>query len=671
MLKVCLVEAVVVYGLGFLALAPLLGCRLKTLLLAPLGSYGLLAALGTVYGLLSVPGNPVTMVFVPAALLGVLLAARCARGSEDTRPSLRRPEGRDLAPWIIAALYGACGLVVTWRVLFAPMAGAYDLIQGYDGVYHVNLVHAMAASGDLSSVSQGIYRAAGEGTVLQGAPSFYPAAWHVVATLAMELVGTDVVAATNGSILFVCGLVLPLSTLVFFERLYGRRPRLLAMGCLVPVMFAAFPVSCVVGGTWYPVVLSMALLPAAVAVAMAFVDDLTGAETATDGTPRADSRFLAGRGTGLGTLSVLLAIVFVTLALSQTSAVFALGVFGVSYACFSLFQAARRREAAVVAACAVVLWAVCYKLPFLQSLVHYQWDAFASPEQAMANLLLLSPSAADVAQPLLGAAVALGLVVCLAERRFRWLVAPYAIFAAGYVATASSEGLLKHLLSGFWYTEPLRMGALVVVASMAVVPVFLDRAWSVLVGRREFGRVARWASSLALAGLFSAMVLAPAVAVYGAGDHVGAFGYWEDRVARATVQNLDRVLPADERAFAARVKAEVGDAVVLNVPDDGSCLLYGLDDLDVLWKRDSDAHPELREHLDRYAADPEVQRAVAETGAHYVLQLDQGNLDGAGMYHTYRHDNWAGIDAVGPTTPGFTEVLSEGDMRLYRIEALD
>ena len=491
MLKVCLVEAVVVYGLGFLALAPLLGCRLKTLLLAPLGSYGLLAALGTVYGLLSVPGNPVTMVFVPAALLGVLLAARCARGLEDTRPSLRRPEGRDLAPWIIAALYGACGLVVTWRVLFAPMAGAYDLIQGYDGVYHVNLVHAMAASGDLSSVSQGIYRAAGEGTVLQGAPSFYPAAWHVVATLAMELVGTDVVAATNGSILFVCGLVLPLSTLVFFERLYGRRPRLLAMGCLVPVMFAAFPVSCVVGGTWYPVVLSMALLPAAVAVAMAFVDDLTGAETATDGTRRADSRFLAGRGTGLGTLSVLLAIAFVTLALSQTSAVFALGVFGVSYACFSLFQAARRREAAVVAACAVVLWAVCYKLPFLQSLVHYQWDAFASPEQAMANLLLLSPSAADVAQPLLGAAVALGLVVCLAERRFRWLVAPYAIFAAGYVATASSEGLLQHLLSGFWYTEPLRMGALVVVASMAVVPVFLDRAWSVLVGRREFGCVAR------------------------------------------------------------------------------------------------------------------------------------------------------------------------------------
>ena len=34
---------------------------------------------------------------------------------------------------------------------------------------------------------------------------------------------------------------------------------------------------------------------------------------------------------------------------------------------------------------------------------------------------------------------------------------------------------------------------------------------------------------------------------------------------------------------------------------------------------------------------------------------------------SYYPDQWTGIDAINDQTPGFEVVLSEGDMRLYRI----
>ena len=35
----------------------------------------------------------------------------------------------------------------------------------------------------------------------------------------------------------------------------------------------------------------------------------------------------------------------------------------------------------------------------------------------------------------------------------------------------------------------------------------------------------------------------------------------------------------------------------------------------------------------------------------------------------YEPDKWAGVAAVGDDTPGLEVVLSEGDMRLYRVTA--
>ena len=78
----------------------------------------------------------------------------------------------------------------------------------------------------------------------------------------------------------------------------------------------------------------------------------------------------------------------------------------------------------------------------------------------------------------------------------------------------------------------------------------------------------------------------------------------------------------------------------------------------------------IRTKLANYETDADVQKAVEDTGAKYVLQLDQGVAYEEGVWLPQYSDPepWKGIDDIRDDTPGFKVVLSEGDMRLYEIE---
>ena len=65
-----------------------------------------------------------------------------------------------------------------------------------------------------------------------------------------------------------------------------------------------------------------------------------------------------------------------------------------------------------------------------------------------------------------------------------------------------------------------------------------------------------------------------------------------------------------------------------------------------------------------------VWNAVRESGVQYVLLLDCGSGEGRTVSKLrYEDADWEGIETINDETPGFTPVLSEGDMRLYRIDA--
>ena len=76
----------------------------------------------------------------------------------------------------------------------------------------------------------------------------------------------------------------------------------------------------------------------------------------------------------------------------------------------------------------------------------------------------------------------------------------------------------------------------------------------------------------------------------------------------------------------------------------------------------------LRTKLCDYTASDEVREAVEKTGARYVMLLDEKSYDDRTVVKLrYKEEDWVGIESITQDTPGFTLVLSEGDMRLYRI----
>ncbi|MBF4808198.1 MAG: hypothetical protein HXK26_05835 [Lancefieldella rimae] len=74
----------------------------------------------------------------------------------------------------------------------------------------------------------------------------------------------------------------------------------------------------------------------------------------------------------------------------------------------------------------------------------------------------------------------------------------------------------------------------------------------------------------------------------------------------------------------------------------------------------------IRTKLNQISNDQEVQKAVKDIGAHYVILLDTDNPALLGD----QKEVFPGLQ-ITDNTPGFEVVLAEGPYRLYRITAID
>ena len=134
------------------------------------------------------------------------------------------------------------------------------------------------------------------------------------------------------------------------------------------------------------------------------------------------------------------------------------------------------------------------------------------------------------------------------------------------------------------------------------------------------------------------------------------------------------VLDREEVAFIQEAAATIGpDQAVINLPYDGSIIAYGLVGLKSYYLERygyEGAHETLessliRAELSEISARADVLEAVQDTGCRYVLLLKRDK----DIVYNFDPSLWRGISGIDDTTPGFTSVLSEGDMRLYRIDA--
>ena len=128
---------------------------------------------------------------------------------------------------------------------------------------------------------------------------------------------------------------------------------------------------------------------------------------------------------------------------------------------------------------------------------------------------------------------------------------------------------------------------------------------------------------------------------------------------------------ASEDEFVKKALQIVGNDLVVNNPYDGSLVLNSLYGMNIFYraKVETEELPQsviIRTKLNEVATNPEVQQAVRETGARYVLLLDLENPALLGDQSYF----FSGLQ-ITDKDPGFEVVLREGPYRLYRITAVE
>lgn len=666
-------------GLG-MPLVASVGCAPFLALLA----YGALAMGLELVGIPASWGS----LFAPVVGLSVAITGgawlwrrRCGhRGRAGAGVALGHPQPK--VDWAAVALYLVVGMALGCAVFLGSLGSPDASVQEYDNVHHLGSIRGFLETGRWSSLSVSLYPTEADGAFAPWpSASFYPSAWHCLAAMMAEAAKAEVAVALNASLFLLSFVVFPLSMLMLLRMLFPSRPLVALLGSCCVLVLPSFPWAFLTFGPLYPNLASYAAMPAVAACFLgAFAPDV----------PR------------LGRIAwaALFALGLASLALLQPNAVFSVGVLLLPFCIMRSAQAerflrvpdrwrpwARVALGVAFAAVALGLWTALYMAPFMQGVVTHAWGSFTGLFQALANVALLAFPRSP-ALPLSAALVALGAAWTLWHRRYLWLSASYLVVCLMYVVCARVDGPLRFFLTGFWYTDVYRITAMAAVFAVPLLALGLYSA------ARGLGRLMEAASRLTggsgpsgrwpplVAGAaFLALACFPSFNVTGYGQVTTATGEVTGLLRRAYVEPTSQSYDEGEQAFVEEAMALLPEgAVVANDPNDGSAFAYGLDGLNVMYRYlsgyggsgESSASRAIRERLDDVGTDEEVREALRQTGVRYVLLLDQGP-DQASQPHlwTYRPEQWPGLNGIDDGTPGFEKVLSRGDMRLYRVTALD
>ena len=136
-------------------------------------------------------------------------------------------------------------------------------------------------------------------------------------------------------------------------------------------------------------------------------------------------------------------------------------------------------------------------------------------------------------------------------------------------------------------------------------------------------------------------------------------------------------LDNDELCFIKEVERIIpSNSLIINQPFDGSMYAFGKTGINLYYRDNTQYNTStdetsdsrtIRRGLKEISSNSEVQSAVKNTGASYVLLL-KPDFKEIGMYYSnYIADEWTGIDDITDRTPGFSLILERDGMKLYKI----
>ena len=654
----------VVFGPGLVIGAAL---RLRGLVLAaaaPGISVGYLSGLAVVFPMIGVRwglAQVAIAVFVAAVVafvLGRFLTATPV-------PATSRASRLVLAGGIVV------GSILLATRLLTYIGVPWAISQTNDAVFHLNALRWIAETGSASSLTLG---------GVLGPSTFYPGAWHAIASLVVVTPDALPVAVNMVALVIAAG-IWPLGIALLTRVVTGDSAAAGLAAALAAAMLA-FPQLMFAWGVLYPYALSVALVPATVAVTILAVRPEGWSPRFDSGAARprsASDTLLVERAAGESKrrdprvgLTLTAAAGVVGIALAQPASLLVWGILSLIWLTGEILPRLRTARAATGSSRRAMLmlaglagaWLVL-ALVWLQFAVFagaVLWDPYLSVLGAVRDVALNSQGALPAA-PGISILLCAGLVVAVRAPGLRWFAIAWALFSVLYiVSVATSIPIVTRALTGPWYGDSYRLAAVtpVLVVPLAAMGLAAVLRWFAQRIRSEGARerAPLWGIAVIAAVVTAGVMVAPVIQL--------RVAHTTDPQSRYAL-NDDSYLSRDAYALLRRLPETVpADALLIGNPSTGAGFAYALGERDVIprtWaKPESEAWDVIADGLHDAGEDPAVCDALALYG-HPGFVLDFGVGDKSPG--RYPMPGMTGFDG----RPGFELVDREGEASLWEITA--
>ena len=679
------------YAPGFILFKALRYSNLLSLVAAPLASCAAYGLLPVIYYGAGIECNLLTIVVAPTVVFAAAFAVSCLAGRERITHTLGLPSSKgewrkpgdshDSAfDWAVLCLYLVCGIIVC-SIIFIGQLGAPDaFFSRYDNQTHLNVAQSFLDSGKWSSLHAGRYLASLPNQTPYGpAGGFYPATWHAVVALICIVSGTKVTIASNALMAICAAIVFPSGMFVLIRTLFPNQKGVVLAGAFVTVGFSTYPWFFPIKGPTLPQMLAFAMMVSFMAILIDYLEQ-----------GKVRQKLLS--------FIIFSVVSFISLAIAHTNALFTAFVFLAAYGGHYLWKAIAQsalpedrkpimRIVAITLYCLLIIafWALCITTPLLKGVVGYDHYENYSILRTMAGLVTMrfGISSVQFAMILLST---VGAIVCI-RRKMWWLLIPAAYMTIAYFFTRTSYQPWLTIFAGLWYSLPYRAAECLCIFLMPIASLGLARicecctAWASNLGDRmpKVSGHPQVIAAVVVVLLIAITVPPVSINISGRSFHTPFSSIAETMGTIIYGNDSNRVYGGEEVDFVDKAKELMDDpnALVINSPNDGSLFAYGVNAINTYFrgsavKHQSDEAIILRTRLSDYSFDSKVKHVVEYTDAKYVLQLDHGvayeDLIKLPQFYEKNKDAWRGVDAIDESTPGFTLLLSEGDMRFYRID---
>lgn len=663
---VLLPGAILAYSLGFR--------RISLMGLAPALSLSLVgvAAVGTPF--VGVGWNVWAVVVLTAVASAVGWFLTNFRQREVNRALVHRDSWPSLAAMVVGACSGA--ILVGRRIM--QLVGAPDNIaQRYDNVFQLNAIRHILDSENGSTLTLG--QMAGG----QGIGAVYPAVWHDLAALLVQLTGTSVAMAENAVNLTIGAVIWPISVIFLTRIIAGPKPVVLVASGIISAGLVAFPFLLLVWGPLFPNMLSVSVVPAALAVVILLCK-------------------LSEQQERPWRLWIAATIMVPGLAFSHMSAIGAILAFSAPiliwtagrYAMGLIRSKSRAWKyvllAGITGAAAVITYFIWIKL---RPGDYSGWTPHTDMSGAIGEVLTNAVMGTKVTWMVSFLAV-VGVLSIIGKRCQIWWLLSYSVAAALYIADAALDrGFIRTFLTGIWYADTNRVAAYLAIFAVVLAAIGFGRivegglsltvrlatpkesqhragesqssglAQKNMIDTHGVGRATVWnvAGSIALVIVLLGS-LAVTTQMGNVRHYVGATKQFYERDTSTSI------LSDDEYKLLSRIDTEVPPgAVVAGNPWNGSTLVYAFADRDVLSYHLSQGKTPMERLVDAKlnvaADDAAVCHAIRELGVTFVLDFGNQYL----LNHP-ESKNYAGLQNLSNSS-SVQLVDEEGAAKLYRVTA--